>query len=65
MSIGGLKPVKNGDGSTSYYSKIVNSENEAEALITEYADYKLKDLEVIYEYNGNFYNKAEFLKLSE
>jgi hypothetical protein len=65
ISIGGIKPIKNEDGSTSYYSKSVGREDDAKNLISDYGTYGIKDIEVIYEYNGQFYNKSEFLKLTE
>ena len=65
MSIGGIRPVKNSDGSTTYYSKAVKSETEAKHLISDYAGYGIRDIEVVFEYNGKFYTQSEFLKLTE
>jgi hypothetical protein len=63
IQLGGVKPVKNTDGSTSYYSKVVSSEAEAQKLIQEYQGFELNDLKVIYQYNGKFYTKKEFEEL--
>jgi hypothetical protein len=65
MTIGGIKPVKNDDGSTSYYSKNATSENEANNMLNDYKTYGIQNMEVIYEYKGQFYTKSEFMKLSE
>ncbi len=64
MNIGGVRPSKNGD-KTFYYSKGVDSESKAEDLIIEYETYGLTELELIYEYQGVYYSKAEFLNLKE
>lgn len=65
MSIGGIRPVKNEDGSTSYYSKSVKSEDDANNLISDYKTYGMSDLKIVYEYNGEYYSKEDFLKLTE
>ena len=65
MSIGGIRPVKNDDGTTSYYSRNVESESEAKDLINDYKSYGISDLKVIYEYEGQYYTKEEFLKLNK
>lgn len=65
MSIGGIRPIKNEDGSTSYYSKSVESESDAENLISDYETYGIHDLKIIYEYNGQYYSREEFLNLTE
>lgn len=64
MNIGGVRPYKE-DNHTSYYSKSVSSESNAEALLNDYEMYGLKDLKVMYEYLGKYYSKADFLKLSD
>jgi len=63
IQLGGVKPVKNTDGSTLYYSKVVSSETEAQNLIQEYEGFELNDLKIVYQYNGKFYTQKEFDKL--
>lgn len=64
MNIGGVRPSKEGT-KTSYYSKSVDSEAGANELITDYESYGLEGLKIVYEYNGLYYSKAEFLNLKE
>jgi len=63
MAIGGIRPVKNEDGSTSYYSRSVQTTSDAESLQSDYQTYGLNNLEIIYEYKGKYYTKSEFSKL--
>lgn len=65
MSIGGIRPVKNDDGTTSYYSRNVDTESDAENLINDFKTYGISDLKVIFEYDGQYYTKEEFLKLTK
>ncbi len=65
IQIGGVKPIKNPDGSTSYYSKVVSSKAEAEQLIEDYKAFELENLKVIYDYKGKFYTPQEFEELKK
>ncbi|MCH2234410.1 MAG: outer membrane beta-barrel protein [Crocinitomicaceae bacterium] len=62
-SIGGIKTVKNFDGSTSYYSRQFNTEEERDAAIKEYESYELVGLLPTTEYDGEFYTPEEFKQL--
>ncbi len=64
MTIGGVRPVKNEDNSTTYYSKGVSSADEANELINQYtSEYKLSNLKITVEYLGKYYTEEEFKKL--
>jgi hypothetical protein len=65
MSIGEITPVRNDDGSTSYYSRSVLSESDAKNLISDYETYGIRNIELAYQYKNQYYSKAEFLKLAD
>ncbi|MGV6861067.1 MAG: SPOR domain-containing protein [Putridiphycobacter sp.] len=65
IQIGGVRPVKNEDGSTTYYSRVVNSKGEAEKMLEDYKTYDLQGLELIYEYDGKYYTQSEFNDLNK
>lgn len=63
--IGGIKPVKGTDGSTTYYSREFKNQNEAENAMLDYKTYGLDEMSIIVEYNYKYYTLEEFKKLSE
>lgn len=58
----GVKPVKEKDGSTKYYSKSTSTLEEANALLKSYEDYQLDGAEVRVLYKGKYYSVEEFEK---
>jgi hypothetical protein len=65
QQIGGVKPVKAFDGSTTYYSRQFNSKEERDAAMKEYEVYELEGMSEIIEYEGKYYTPEEFKKLQE
>ena len=64
-NIGGVKPVKGIDGSTTYYSRQLESERDIENAMLDYKTYGLDKMEGAVEYDGKYYTLAEFKKLLE
>ena len=64
MAIGGVRPFKEVD-KTSYYSRSVNTEEDAGNLIEDYSTYGLRELKLVYEYKGKYFSKEEFLNLKD
>lgn len=62
-SIGDVKPVKNPDGSTTYYSKALKSKDEIENLILDYSTYGLQNMKGVVEYDGKIYSMEDFEKM--
>jgi len=60
IRLGGVKPVKNSDGSTTYYSKVVFTRAEVEGLIKDYSEYGLENMSIIYQYKDKYYSPKEF-----
>lgn len=63
LSIDGVKPVVKSDGSTTYYSKLVNTEAEAQTLLESYKTYQLENLSIMVKYEGKYYTLEEFKDL--
>ncbi|MBI3133470.1 MAG: SPOR domain-containing protein [Bacteroidetes bacterium] len=64
--IGGVKGIKNTDGSaTTYYSREFKTQPEAENAILDYKTYGLNDMTVVVEYRYQYYTLEEFQKLLE
>lgn len=61
-NIGGVKPVKGRDGSTTYYSQEFSSKEERDSAIKNFEGYGLEELIPVIEYNGEFYTDKEFKK---
>ncbi|MFD1552210.1 hypothetical protein DNU06_00065 [Putridiphycobacter roseus] len=62
LSIGGVQPIKEKDGTTKYYSKKVNTLKEAEDLLKEYQGYQLTDPSIKVLYKGKYLTLEEFEK---
>lgn len=64
--IGGIKGVKNADGTaTTYYSREFKSQKEAENAMLDYKTYGLETMTVVVEYRYQYYTLEEFQKLLE
>lgn len=59
-NIGGVKVVKDFDGTLNYYSKQFSTQEEAEQAIEEYKTYGLENMVPKFEYEGEFYSEEEF-----
>lgn len=59
-NIGGVKPVKNLDGSTTYYSEPFDSKQESIDAMSDYTTYGLSNMRPVVEYSGQFYTTEEF-----
>ncbi|MFK8046717.1 MAG: SPOR domain-containing protein [Crocinitomicaceae bacterium] len=62
LSIGGIRPLKEKDGVTKYYSRKVSSLSEAENLVENYTGYDLTESTIVILYKGEYYTIAEFEK---
>lgn len=61
LDIGGVTPVQNSDGSTSYYSAAFESKKECKAMMKEYLKlYEFKNMSIYIESDGEFYAENEF-----
>ena len=65
IEIGGVKPVKDENGVTHYYSRVVDSKEEAEKLLNDYKKYEFNDLKIIYLYDNRYYTEDEFKRLTK
>ncbi len=64
-NIGGVKPVKSLDGSTTYYSQELESEADIENAILDYKTYGLDDMRGTVEYEGKYHTLEEFKAMLE
>jgi len=62
LSIGGIRPLKDKNGVTSFYSKKVSTIAEAERLIENYKGYDLQESKIVVLYKGDYYTIEEFEK---
>ena len=62
LSIGGVQPIKEKDGTTKYYSKKVNTLKEAQDLLKEYQGYQLESPSIKVLYKGKHLSLEEFEK---
>lgn len=60
FNIGGVKPFRDFDGSTTYYSRKFESPEEATAAMDEYKTYGLDQMVPVAEYDGKYYTMEEF-----
>ncbi len=63
MSIGGVKPEVNESGTTKYFSRVVNTQAEAEELIKSYESYQLSGMQIVVLFEGKHYTLEEFEKI--
>lgn len=62
LAIGGIQPVKDKEGVTTYYSKKVYTLREAEKMVEEYKRYELKESTIMVYYKGEYLTLEEFEK---
>lgn len=61
-NIKNIKPVRDRDGTTTYYSQPFDTEEERDASLEEFKSYGLEDLIPVMEYDSIIYTDKEFKK---
>lgn len=64
LEIGGVTPVKNEKGHSTYYSRQFKNQIDAENAMSDYKSYGLTEMSIVIKYDKKYYTLEEFEKLS-